>query len=521
RLRLPGAAAVRPACPHPVVHAGRPTVLHGGARRAPALPGHSERSHRGLPRAGGAVGLAVGPHRVSGTQPRPGPGHRAAGAASGRGRGGAAHGVGAQRAARPLRGRVDRLRAAVHPRRGSGRASVRGHAVPGDERGRRAARHGPALRGGCGHARGEPVDRVPPGDAAHGGAGDSRRRGPVLVAGARRIRGDHHVRGKLPRPHPDDAACGVLGDAAQSGGGGRAQPGAARRLRSHPRRAAGPLAGGTVTAPVPVVDAHLVVHHPGCTVETRFQVASGHVLALLGPNGAGKSTVLRALAGLLPAQGHLRVDGVDLLSVPAERRPVGFVFQDFLLFPHLTVVENVAFGPRCQGMPARQARRLALDLLTDMGVAEYARARPRTLSGGQQQRVALARALATRPRLLLLDEPMAALDADTRMSVRAMLRCRLTAFSGATVLVTHDPLDAMVLADRVLVLEDGVSVQEGTPGDVARRPRTDYVARLVGVNLYRGRAAGTRVQLAGPHGSAVALTVASPHDGEVFAAFPP
>lgn len=276
-----------------------------------------------------------------------------------------------------------------------------------------------------------------------------------------------------------------------------------------------------MTAPVPVVDAHLVVHHPGFTVETRFQVASGHVLALLGPNGAGKSTVLRALAGLLPAQGHLRVDGVDLLSVPAERRPVGFVFQDFLLFPHLTVVENVAFGPRCQGMPARQARRLALDLLTDMGVAEYARARPRTLSGGQQQRVALARALATRPRLLLLDEPMAALDADTRMSVRAMLRCRLTAFSGATVLVTHDPLDAMVLADRVLVLEDGVSVQEGTPGEVARRPRTDYVARLVGVNLYRGRAAGTRVQLAGPHGSAVALTVASPHDGEVFAAFPP
>ena len=276
-----------------------------------------------------------------------------------------------------------------------------------------------------------------------------------------------------------------------------------------------------MTAPVPVVDAHLVVHHPGFTVETRFQVASGHVLALLGPNGAGKSTVLRALAGLLPAQGHLRVDGVDLLSVPAERRPVGFVFQDFLLFPHLTVVETVAFGPRCQGMPARQARRLALDLLTDMGVAEYARARPRTLSGGQQQRVALARALATRPRLLLLDEPMAALDADTRMSVRAMLRCRLTAFSGATVLVTHDPLDAMVLADRVLVLEDGVSVQEGTPGDVARRPRTDYVARLVGVNLYRGRAAGTRVQLAGPHGSAVALTVAYPQDGEVFDAFPP
>ncbi len=277
-----------------------------------------------------------------------------------------------------------------------------------------------------------------------------------------------------------------------------------------------------MTSGTAVLDAHLVVRRPGFGLDVRLRVGPGRVLALLGPNGAGKSTALRALAGLLPLSGgHVLVDGVDVTAEPAERRPVGVVFQDYLLFPHLSVVENVAFGPRCQGMPARRARRLALDLLAEMGLDGCAAARPRRLSGGQQQRVALARALAVRPRLLLLDEPLAALDAHTRVSVRAQLRRRLAAFAGATVLVTHDPLEAMVLADRVLVLEDGAAVQEGAPAEVARRPRTGYVARLVGVNLYRGRAAGTRVRLAGPPGAEAVLTVAEPREGEVFAAFPP
>ncbi|MEY9213947.1 ABC transporter ATP-binding protein [Thermobifida halotolerans] len=271
-----------------------------------------------------------------------------------------------------------------------------------------------------------------------------------------------------------------------------------------------------------VLDARVAVRRPAFSLDVGLRVASGQVLALLGPNGAGKSTVLRALAGLLPlSEGRVLLDGVDITAEPAERRPVGMVFQDYLLFAHLSVVENVAFGPRCRGVPTRRARRLALDLLGEVGLAEYAAARPRALSGGQAQRVALARALAVRPRLLLLDEPMAALDAHTRVSVRSQLRRRLAAFDGAAVLVTHDPLDAMVLADRVLVLEDGSAVQEGPPAEVARRPRTGYVARLVGVNLYRGEAEGTRVLLPGGPGGPVALTAASSHSGEVFAAFPP
>src|SRR5690606_17463959 len=269
-----------------------------------------------------------------------------------------------------------------------------------------------------------------PGDAADGRAGGAGGRGAVLVSGVGRVRRDHHVRGQLPRPHPDRAARGVPGDAAQPGGGDRAQPGAAGGVRAGPGAAAGPVDGGAVTSGTAVLDAHLVVRRPGFGLDVRLRVGPGRVLALLGPNGAGKSTALRALAGPLPlAGGHVLVDGVDVTAEPAERRPVGVVFQDYLLFPHLSVVENVAFGPRCQGMPARRARRLALDLLAEMGLDGCAAARPRRLSGGQQQRVALARALAVRPRLLLLDEPLAALDAHTRVSVRAQLRRRLAAFA--------------------------------------------------------------------------------------------
>ncbi|TDQ53153.1 ABC transporter ATP-binding protein [Actinorugispora endophytica] len=277
-----------------------------------------------------------------------------------------------------------------------------------------------------------------------------------------------------------------------------------------------------MSPPDAALSARLVVRRPAFTLDVRVEVAPGEVLALLGPNGAGKSTVLRALAGLLPLSGgRVLVDGRDLTGEPAERRPVGVVFQDYLLFPHMSALENVAFGPRCRGVRKAEARRIAAGLLEGMGLAGYAAARPRSLSGGQAQRVALARALAVEPRLLLLDEPLAALDAHTRASVRSGLRRRLAAFDGATVLVTHDPLDAMVLADRVLVVEDGAAVQEGAPADVARRPRTEYVARLVGLNLYRGRAEGTRVLAAGASGAAVPITVPGVHSGEVFAAFPP
>ncbi|RCV49300.1 ABC transporter ATP-binding protein [Marinitenerispora sediminis] len=265
--------------------------------------------------------------------------------------------------------------------------------------------------------------------------------------------------------------------------------------------------------------AHLVVRRGGFVLDVRLRAAAGEVLALLGPNGAGKSTALRALAGLTAmADGQIVVDGRDLTTTPTERRPIGMVFQDYLLFEHMSALENVAFGPRARGVPKAEARARAAELLERVGLAAHARRRPRALSGGQAQRVALARALAVRPRLLLLDEPLAALDAHTRADVRSRLRRDLADFDGAAVIVTHDPLDAMVLADRVTVIEDGAVVQEGPPTEVARRPRTDYVARLVGLNLYRGTARGAVVEVAE---AAARIEVAEPRSGEVFAAFPP
>lgn len=196
---------------------------------------------------------------------------------------------------------------------------------------------------------------------------------------------------------------------------------------------------------------------------------------------------------------------------------MGVVFQDYLLFPHLSALDNVAFGPRCHGVPKARARAEAAEWLERMGLAEHAAARPRRLSGGQAQRVALARALATRPRLLLLDEPLAALDARTRLEVRSGLRRHLADFEAVAVLVTHDPLDAMVLADRLVVIEHGGSVQEGTPAEIARRPRTDYIAHLVGLNLYRGRADGHTVRIDG----GPAVTTTEELSGPAFVAFPP
>ncbi|MDF3299667.1 ABC transporter ATP-binding protein [Streptomyces tropicalis] len=268
----------------------------------------------------------------------------------------------------------------------------------------------------------------------------------------------------------------------------------------------------------PGLDARLVVDRGAFRLDVALTAAPGEVVALLGPNGAGKTTALRALAGLTPlSDGHLRLDGTDLDRTPPECRPVGVVFQDYLLFPHLSALDNVAFGPRCRGASKADARADAASWLERMGLAEHAAARPRRLSGGQAQRVALARALAIRPRLLLLDEPLAALDARTRLEVRGRLRHHLAAFEAVAVLVTHDPLDAMVLADRLVVVEDGAVVQEGVPAEIARRPRTDYIAQLVGLNLYRGRADGHTVRLEG----GPSITTADALSGPVCVAFPP
>lgn len=242
----------------------------------------------------------------------------------------------------------------------------------------------------------------------------------------------------------------------------------------------------------------------------------GEVVAILGPNGAGKTTLLRALAGLQRLDsGHVTLDEVVLddpatgtFVAPADRG-VGVVFQDYLLFPHLSALDNVAFGLTAHGAPRRDGRRRALSILTSLGLLDVVDQRPAALSGGQAQRVALGRALAIEPSLLLLDEPLSALDASTRSFVRRDLRAHLSSFEGVTVLVTHDPVDALALADHVVIVEGGAVTQAGTIAEVTTRPRTRYVADLVGVTLLRGVADGHTVRLAG--GSAV--DVADPVDG--------
>jgi molybdate transport system ATP-binding protein len=257
---------------------------------------------------------------------------------------------------------------------------------------------------------------------------------------------------------------------------------------------------------------------------------SGETVAVLGPNGSGKSTLFRCLAGLLPIdEGRVALDD-EVLDEPAaatfvvpERRPVAVVFQDYLLFPNLTALENVAFGLRARGVAKVEARAAAGAWLDRVGLADHAGHRPGALSGGQAQRVALARALATEPRLLLLDEPLAALDVGTRAEVRRDLRRHLTTFGGVRLLVTHDPMDAYALADRVVILEAGQVVQTGTLTDMAAHPRSRYIADLVGVNLLAGTgddgaiitATGGRIVPAEPvHGDA--FVVIQPHAVAIY-----
>jgi molybdate transport system ATP-binding protein len=233
--------------------------------------------------------------------------------------------------------------------------------------------------------------------------------------------------------------------------------------------------------------------------------------------------LVRALAGIVPLdEGHVTCAGQTwdrpgAARTDARKRRVGMVFQDELLFPHLNVVGNVAFGPRSRGVRRRDAETTALGWLERLGVADLADRRPAQLSGGQAQRVAVARALAADPGLLLLDEPLSSLDVGVAMALRVELARHLADFGGVSLLVTHDALDAMTVANRVLVIDDGQVAQEGSPADVARRPATDHVARLVGLNVLRGLSSGTTIRLL----DGTALVTTTPARGDVSACFSP
>ncbi len=246
------------------------------------------------------------------------------------------------------------------------------------------------------------------------------------------------------------------------------------------------------------------MHREDFNVVVDLELEPGTTTALVGPNGAGKSTIVDTLAGLLRvSEGVVRISGravddpAQQVFVPASDRNVGVVFQDLLLFPHLSVLDNVGFGARARGASKAEARKTALALLESLELGRLVERSPSELSGGQRQRVALARALAMQPDLLLLDEPLSALDVETRSGLRRQLGVDLAMFDGPRLLITHDPADAFLLADEIVVLEEGRIQQRATPDALRRHPETAYAASFSGRNLLSATAAGGVLTIAG------------------------
>src|SRR3989442_4833971 len=247
--------------------------------------------------------------------------------------------------------------------------------------------------------------------------------------------------------------------------------------------------------------------------DVSLTVAPGEFVTLLGPSGCGKTTTLRMIAGFeTPDAGRVLIGDEDVTALMANRRNIGFVFQNYALFPHLTVFENVAYGLRVQGRPAAEIGRAVADVLSLVGLQGYDRQFPQQLSGGEQQRVALARAIVIRPRVLLFDEPLSNLDAQLRVRMRGEIRALQQALSITAVYVTHDQEEAMAISDRIAVMSRGSIVQEGSAETLYARPASEFVARFIGrVNLLAARVVavggeGVEVEVAGQRVKAVAPT---------------
>ncbi|MCF3102782.1 molybdate ABC transporter permease subunit [Streptomyces roseoverticillatus] len=318
----------------------------------------------------------------------------------------------------------------------------------------------------------------------------------------------------------------------QEKGRGRGGRGPARGVKRDLRRASGQPERRAVAVnhaapegsghPGPAPTPHPLRTTVTGATTTTLTADPGTTIAVVGPNGAGKTTLLRALLGLTDraTTTTLTLGDKDVAASPPHQRHISWVPQDTALFPHLTAVANTAYGLRSQGVPKNEAHRRAHHWLTRLDVGDLAHRRPGSLSGGQAQRVALARALAAGPRLLLLDEPLAALDQSTRSAVRHTLRTHLADFPGVCLIVTHDPVEAVSLADHVLVLEDGATVQYATPNELTRHPRSPWVARMLGRNAWRGTSTPERTVLL-DEGASLVTADALPHTADGLAVVGP
>jgi putative spermidine/putrescine transport system ATP-binding protein/putrescine transport system ATP-binding protein len=243
----------------------------------------------------------------------------------------------------------------------------------------------------------------------------------------------------------------------------------------------------------PVVEFHEVVKRFGQTTavdRVTFTVASGETVSLLGPSGCGKTTTLRLISGFEePDEGRIEIAGESMIGKRPYERNVGLLFQHYALFPHMTVAENIAYGLKHRGWPKSEIAGRVSDMLRLVQLQGFEARWTGQMSGGQQQRVALARVLATRPKLVLLDEPLSALDAKLREELRLELKQILASVGSTTIVVTHDQDEAMSLADRVIVMNRGRIEQQGTPDEIYARPRTAFVAAFIGrTNWFHGRA---------------------------------